>query len=321
MTQITVLSHADCLAHQPGPGHPDTPERLRRVLHVLGELPDEQCSIQHELVLPPEDDVLGTLAWIHDGEYIDRVRSACSSAPTTIDTEDCALSTDSWRSLTAAAGLCLRGALDLASGRLARGFVAARPPSHHAEKDRARGYCFFNATALAAEVLVRASGEPVLVVDFDAHHGNGTQAHFWERGDVGYISVHEFPAFPGTGGADEVGEGKGRGATRNVPLAPGADDSVFATAMENALEEIGTRIRPAAVVVSAGFSAHTDDPLSAMRVTETGFRRVTRAIVQAAEAWSSGMVLSVLEGGYDVKALAASARAHVQELAGDSSVH
>lgn len=321
MSQVHVLSHPDCLAHETGLGHPETPERLRRVLDTLRELPDEQCVVHDSAPLPPEDDILGTLSWIHDSAYLDRVRDACAIAPTTVDGNDCAVSPGSWRALTAAAGLCLQGALDLASGRFVRAFIAARPPSHHAERRRARGYCFFNGTALAADTLARAGGSSVLVVDFDAHHGNGTQLHFWERGDVGYVSVHEHPAFPGSGGADEIGSGKGRGATRNVPLASGADDDVWATALENALEEVGSRLRPACLVVSAGFSAHTADPISGMQVTEDGFRRMTKAIVQASEAWSHGMVLSVLEGGFDVRSLAASSAAHVCELARESSVN
>jgi len=133
---------------------------------------------------------------------------------------------------------------------------------------------------------------------------------------VGYVSVHRYPFFPGTGTAEETGEGAGAGTTRNVPLASGADDGVFATAFENALEEVGARLRPAAVLVSAGFDAHRLDPVGGMRVTDSGFRRVTAAIVQAAQAWSGGRVLSVLEGGHHPAALGSAVRAHVEVLAG-----
>ncbi len=221
----------------------------------------------------------------------------------------------------ASAGLVLQAALHLASGKSRRGFVVARPPSHHAEWDRARGYCFFNGAALAAEVLSRASDAPILVVDIDAHHGNGTQGQFWERDDVGYVSVHEYPAFPGSGGADEIGAGPGMGTTRNIPLATGADDDIVVSALEAALEEMGSRMRPAAVVISAGFAGHEADPLSGLRITEAGFRRMTRAIVQCAEHWSDGRVLSILEGGYELEALASSARAHVETLARDPEVN
>jgi len=273
------------------------------------------------VILPPENDIIGALKWIHDPDYIERVRAACGAAPSHVDTPDCAVSAGSWASLMAGPGLMLRAALDQASGRFTRAFVAARPPSHHAERNRARGYSFFNGAALAAEVLTRASGGPVLVVDIDAHHGNGTQRHFWERGDVGYVSVHEYPTFPGSGSADEIGEGKGRGFTRNVPLAAGSDDTVVVSALENALEEIGARMQPVAVVVSAGFGGHQDDPISGLAMTPDGFRRMTRAIIQAADAWADGRVLSILEGGYDLDALASSAGAHVEILAGESTVN
>lgn len=321
MSRVRLFSHPDCEGHLPGLGHPDNPERVRRVVQAIETLGTDRVEMVPEILLPTEDDILGALKWIHDPDYLERVRTTCDNAPAHVDTPDCAVSQESWPSLIAGPGLVLRAALDQASGRFRRGFIAARPPSHHAERNRARGYCFFNGAALAAEVLTRASGGPVLVVDIDAHHGNGTQQHFWERADVGYVSVHEYPAFPGSGGADEVGEGPGKGLTRNVPLATGGDDAIVATALEHALEEIGSRIQPVSVIVSAGFAGHQDDPLSGLKMTPDGFRRMTRAIVQAADAWAEGRILSVLEGGYDLEALASSAKAHVDELSGPSTVN
>ena len=317
--QVRILSHPDCNEHQPGLGHPERPERIATILRALDGLPAP--TDRTEVVLPSEDDTLGALRWIHDAEYIDRVRQACEEAPAHVDTADCSVGPQSWKSLVAAPGITLRAALDQANGKSPRAFVVARPPSHHAERNRAAGYCFFNSTALAAEVLTRASGGPVLIVDIDAHHGNGTQKHFWKRNDVAFLSIHQYPAFPGTGGADEIGEGPGHGLTRNVPLASGATDDTIATALECALEELGARIRPAAVVVSAGFSGHRDDPVSGFQMTEDGFRRLTRAITQAADTWSEGRILSILEGGYDLEALAASAAAHVEALAGPSTLN
>jgi acetoin utilization deacetylase AcuC-like enzyme len=226
------------------------------------------------------------------------------------------VSSGTFRAALTAAGLGLQAALDLVNRRLHRGFVVARPPSHHAERSRARGYCFFNTVALAAEIVVRSWNRPVVVVDFDALHGNGTQLHFWDRGDVGYLSVHRYPFFPGSGTADEIGEGPGEGATRNVPLAEGADDGIFCTAVERGLEELASSLRPSAVIVSAGFNAHEADPTGGMRLTELGYRRMTRAIVAAADRWAGGRVLSFLEGGYELAALVRTARAHVEEMAG-----
>ncbi len=312
---LEVRSHPDCLAHRPPPGHPETPARLEAVLRALEEPPDPRWAVDRASPLPPVDDIEGTLAWVHEAAYIARVRDAAADAKGWLDSQDCPVSAGTYRAALAAVGLALQAALDMANGRLRRALLAVRPPSHHAEWDRARGFCFFNAVAVAAEVLVRSWGLPVLIVDFDALHGNGTQRHFYHRGDVGYLSVHRYPWFPGTGTGDEIGEGAGRGTTRNLPLAEGADDAVFCTALEIGLDEIGSRLRPAALVLSAGFGAAEGDPVGGMRVTETGFRRLTAALVQAAETWAGGRVLSVLEGGFVPETLARSARVHGEELA------
>lgn len=271
-------------------------------------------SLDRDAELPPEDDTLGVIRWLHDGDLIDRVRSASAAAPGQVDGVDNPVSTGSYGAAVAAAGLAVRSALDVVNDRVGRVFLAIRPAGHHAERNRAMGFCFFNNVALAAEVLARAWQARVMVVDVDVHHGNGTQHLFYDREDVGYLSVHRYPFFPGTGAGDEVGTGRGRGATLNIPLAAGADDAVYAGALESGLEQLGSRLRPEAVLVSAGFDAHIDDPLGGMRVTEAGYRRMTRAVVQAAETWSSGRVLSVLEGGYDLAALSASVRTHVAGL-------
>lgn len=269
--------------------------------------------------VPPEGQILGVLKWVHDSEYIDRVRAAAGSASGWVDTQDCVVSSGTFAAAMASVGLALQAALDLVNRRVDSVFVAARPPSHHAERSRARGYCFFNAVAVAAEVIVRSWNQPVLIVDFDALHGNGTQQHFWERGDVGYLSVHRFPWFPGSGAGDEIGAGPGLGATRNIPLAAGADDEVFCTALENGLRELASRLQPAALVVSAGFNGHHADGTGGMTLTSAGYRRVTRVVMDAARRWASGRVLSFLEGGFALDALAEAAREHVEEMAGVGS--
>ncbi len=311
---VEVRSHPDCLLHVPGLGHPERPERLTTVLGALEASPEGRWRVLPESPLPPSDDTLGVLKWVHGPDYIDSVRQASVTGSGWLDSPDCAVSEGTFTAAVAAAGLALQAGLDMANGRIWRAFVAGRPPSHHAERARARGYCFFNSVALAAEVLVRCWNRPVLIVDFDALHGNGTQHHFWLRGDVAYLSVHRWPGFPGTGAADELGEGEGFGTTRNIPLAIGSDDDVVVTALENGLEEIAPFVQPAAVVVSAGFSGYAGDPVGELAMTESGFRRMTSAIVAVAERWSEGRVLSFLEGGFTDLGLAAGALAHVEEL-------
>jgi acetoin utilization deacetylase AcuC-like enzyme len=314
---VAIRSHTQCLQHRPPAGHPETPARVEEILKTLSAQAGEGRVLDPDSPLPPDDDTVGVLAWIHDKDHIERVRTVADGADGWLDSHDCAVSAGTYRAAVAAAGLALQAALDLVNGRIVRAFLAIRPPSHHAERDRAHGYCFFNSVAVAAEVIVRSLNAPVLIVDFDAFHGNGTQLQFYNRADVGYLSVHRYPFFPGTGGADEIGEGAGRGSTRNIPLAAGADDDVFCTALEHGLEEMGARLRPAAIVVSSGFSAFRGDPLGGMRLTEDGFRRMTAAVVTASEAWSNGRVLSILEGGYEPTGSARCASAHIDELAAE----
>jgi acetoin utilization deacetylase AcuC-like enzyme len=312
---VAVRSHPLCLDHRPGLGHPETAERVRVVLDGLLARAEGRWVVDEESALPSEEDTVGALAWIHDPAHIARVREASARGSGWLDSQDCGVSTGTFSAAVAAAGLAMQASLDLVNRRFDRAFVVARPPAHHAGPDRASGYCFFNSVALAAEVIVRSWGRPVVIADFGAFHGDGTQRHFYSRGDVGFVSVHRYPAFPGTGGADEVGEGEGRGATRNVPLAGGADDAIYYTAFADALEEVCSRLRPAAVLLSAGFDAHRDDPIGGMSVTTSGFGMLTAAAVGAASRWSGGRVLSFLEGGYNLEALAHSARIHVEELA------
>ena len=312
---LSVRSHPRCLEHQPGLGHPETPQRVQVVLDALSARAEGRWVVDRESPLPPEEDTIGTLGWIHNPAYIERVREASAAGSGWLDSQDCGVSSGTFDAAVAAAGLAMQAALDLANRRLLRAFIVARPPAHHAGRDRASGYCFFNSVALAAEVVVRSWNRPVVIADFGALHGDGTQQQFFSSGEVGFVSVHRYPAFPGAGGGDEVGEGEGLGMTRNVPLAGGAEDETFCSAFSGALDEICGRMQPAAILLSAGFDAHREDPVGGMKVTEAGFGRLTATAVDAANRWSEGRVLSFLEGGFELEALAKSARIHVEELA------
>ena len=315
---LVVRAHPLCLGHQPGLGHPETPDRQQVVLDALSARVEGRWSVDHESALPPDEDTLGALAWIHDSDYVERVREAAARGGGWLDSQDCGVSTGTFKAAVTAVGLALQTALDLVNRRLQRAFLVVRPPSHHAHRDRAAGYCFFNSTALVAEVVVRSLNRPVVVADFGAHHGDGIQEIFYERSDVGVVSVHRYPAFPGTGGADEIGEGEGRGATRNVPLAGGSGDDIVCPAFEAALDEMCERLRPAAIILAAGFDAHAQDPLGGMAVSEEGFGRLTAAAVGAAQTWSGGRLISLLEGGFNLEALAKTARIHAEEMANSS---
>jgi acetoin utilization deacetylase AcuC-like enzyme len=308
------------MEHQPGLGHPETPQRVQVVLDALSARAEGRWVVDRESPLPPDEDTIGALAWIHDPGYIERVREASETGSGWLDSQDCGISSGTFDASVAAAGLAMQAALDLVNRRIQRAFIVSRPPSHHAGRDRASGYCFFNSVALAAEIVVRSWNRPMVIADFGALHGDGTQQHFLSSGEVGYVSVHRYPAFPGSGGGDEVGEGEGLGTTRNVPLAGAADNEIFCTAFSGALNEICARMQPAAIILSAGFDAHREDPIGGMKVTEAGFGRLTATVVEAANRWSEGRILSFLEGGFALEALAKSVRIHVEELAKTSIV-
>jgi acetoin utilization deacetylase AcuC-like enzyme len=306
------------LQHVPPPGHPDGPERLHAVLEAVERHAAGRWSLQLEAPIAADDHLASVLRWIHDPDYLDTMLVP-HAADRWAGGADNPVRPGTSRAVLSAAGVTLAGSLELCNERLHRGFLAVRPPGHLAGAGRALGYCYCATAALAAEVITRAWHVPVLIVDFDHLHGVGTQEMFYDRPDVGYLSVHEYPGLTGSGGGDEVGVGEGRGSTRNIPLAAGADDTVFATAVEDGLEQLGSRLRPAVVLVCAGFGAHIEDPVGQMRVTERGFARAAGAIVAAANTWSQGRVLALLEGGFNPPVLANSVVNFLEQLAPDGS--
>jgi len=306
-----VASHEACLLHEPFPGHPERPRRLAAAL--AGAL---DAGARPLTVALDEDAALAAIARVHAPGLPARLREACTSAPRTFDSDDNPISAGTYRAAIAAVATCVAAVDAVASGAARRVFAAARPPGHHALRDRALGFCFFNNAAIAAEALLARGLGPLAIVDFDVHHGNGTQDHFYARRDVFFLSVHAYPEFPGTGAADETGAGEGAGFTRNVPLATGFGDDVFAEAVALGLREVRAAMRPAAWVVSAGFDAHRDDPVGRMAVSEGGFAAAGRALTSAA---GGTPVVAVLEGGYDLKALQRSICAFLTGLQGDAA--
>jgi acetoin utilization deacetylase AcuC-like enzyme len=304
-------THEDCLAHEPFPGHPERARRLGAVLAGAIEAGAVQLPVAVD-----EDEVLEAVATVHDPTLAVRLRDACTLAPRTFDCDDNPISAGTYRAAIAAVATCLAGVAAVAGGESRRYFAAVRPPGHHALRDRAMGFCFLNNAAITAEALLVRGLGPVAVVDFDVHHGNGTQEHFYARDDVYFLSLHAYPEYPGTGGGDEIGAGKGAGFTRNMPLAVGADDAIFGEALATGIAEMLRALKPAAWVVSAGFDAHRDDPLGRMRVSDSGFAAIGRMIGARSGA---SPVVAVLEGGYDLKALQRSVRSFLRGLGGDAA--
>jgi len=308
-----LVTHARCLDHYPGPGHPERPERLAAVLTRL-----ERSGLASELAqlrAPPAPPA--RLAAVHRREYLRGLEQACQGGRALLDGGDTYVCDASFEAAVLAAGGLLAAVERVLDGRWHNAFVAVRPPGHHAEEAQALGFCLVNHVAVAARFLRDAGHlERVAILDWDVHHGNGTQHLFERDASVFYASLHQYPHYPGTGAASERGLGPGEGTTLNCPLSAGTGDSEWLAALERQVLPALEDFRPQFVLVSAGFDAHAQDPLSGTRLSEDGYRRMTRAVADLARRTAGGRVVTLLEGGYHLDALGRSVEAHVEELLG-----
>jgi acetoin utilization deacetylase AcuC-like enzyme len=296
--------------HDTGPGHPERPARLASVRRALEEGGYFERCRSLPLVAATDEQ----LSRVHAEDYIRRVVTACESGQSIVDSMDCAICPDSDAIARLAAGSVASLCSAVARGELSNGFAAVRPPGHHAERDLAMGFCLYNNVAVAArELTANCDVERVLIVDWDVHHGNGTQHIFEDRADVFYYSCHQWPLYPGTGAREERGRGAGEGATLNCPLPPGAGDDEYLAALGE-LRGVTDDFKPEFVIVSAGFDAHAADPLGGLNVSTESFAEASRLVLGGADRHAGGRVVSVLEGGYDLKALAESATTHLDTL-------
>ena len=299
--------------HDTGVGHPETPRRLDAAVDGVGRAGLASTFVRDVTTHP---DAGRIIAKVHSHEYERELETACRAGMRLFHSLDNPISSASFAAARGAVAEALAAAEDIWSyGESTRAFVIARPPGHHAERAEAMGFCFFNTIACVAEWLLEQQGmERVFIFDFDVHHGNGTQHLFEEREDVFYASMHRFPFYPGTGARNEIGEGKGRGFTLNIPLEAGAGDAEYLRNVEDEVVRVIDDYAPSAILISAGFDAHRRDPLGGMHVTEQAYGEMTRRIVECAERHSRGRVLSLLEGGYDMEGLASSVAEHVRAL-------
>jgi acetoin utilization deacetylase AcuC-like enzyme len=293
--------------HDTGRGHPERPERIA----VLSGLADDDTLQRVE----PRPATAAELTLVHGEGHFDAV--ARTNGTRSAFDADTPVSARSFDTASLAAGGVLALVDEVMAGRLRNGFACVRPPGHHAERDRAMGFCLFNNVAVAAaHARARYGLERIVILDWDVHHGNGTQHMFERDPGVLYISTHQYPFYPGTGAADEVGEGPGEGFTVNVPLPAGCGDAEYLDTFDSVIEPIIEQYAPQLVLISAGFDPHVRDPLGGMRVTEAGFAAMTRSLSKLAQRSASGRCVAVLEGGYDLGAVRDSARTVLNELQG-----
>ena len=305
MTTV-IYSHPIFLNHETGPGHPECTDRLRVIQSAL-KAPEFSHAIRKEAPRGTKTQILST----HSKDHLDRLMQAVPSHGLIRLDGDTLMSNHSLDAAFHAAG-AVCDAVDMVMARQAdNAFCAVRPPGHHAERNRAMGFCLFNNIAIAANhARNRHSIERIAIVDFDVHHGNGTQDIFQHQTGVLYASSHEMPLYPGTGNRNETGAGN----LFNVPLSPGAGSIEFRNAMKEIIFPAVNDFQPELLLVSAGFDAHWADPLASVRLTEDDFRWITRELLQIANRHCSGRLVSTLEGGYDLQALENSTATHVREL-------
>jgi acetoin utilization deacetylase AcuC-like enzyme len=304
-----ILTDPRFLAHEAGIGHPESPARLRAILEDLERAPPGGVVFE-----APRAATAAEIDAVHSPAHR-RALESLAGQRARLD-PDTAMSEGSWEAAVLAAGAAV-GAVDAVwSGRADNAFALVRPPGHHAEAASAMGFCLLNNAAIAAEAARRRGAARVLVLDWDVHHGNGTQHIFEARDDVMYMSSHQFPFYPGTGAPTEVGAGAGRGFTVNCALPGGQRDADYGVAFHDLFLPAARAFAPDLVLVSAGFDPHERDPLADMRVTERGFAAMATAMAELARETCGGKLVLLLEGGYDLTALAASTRACLEVLGG-----
>jgi len=298
--------------HCTGPGHPEWPERLA-VIHAMLQAPDMQGPFE---VVMPRGAARAELLQVHSEDYVRRLEQTEGQDVTRLDADTQTSPRSHEAALLAAGGLCR--AIELVhAGELDNAFALVRPPGHHAERSEARGFCLYNNVAVGARFAQNHLGlRRILVVDWDLHFGNGTQHCFEDDPSVLFFSVHQAFTFPGGGGFNQVGKGRGRGFSVNIPLPRGCGDAEYIALFETLLKPIALEFDPDFILISAGFDAHHEDRSGGMMLTPQGFAGMTRSVMNAAEHCCAGKLVLVLEGGYHLEGLRASARAVLRELSG-----
>jgi acetoin utilization deacetylase AcuC-like enzyme len=308
-----LVYHPDYLKHDSGKNHPESAERLSSLIAHLEEM-DLLSKLKN---IEPYYAPVEWVETVHDPRYVKTVEKTCKNGGGMLD-PDTVVGKESYRIALLAVGGVMAAVDAIMNKKSGNAFCAVRPPGHHAEKDRAMGFCIFNNVAVGARYVQKKFGlSRVLIVDWDVHHGNGTQNIFLDDPSVYYFSIHQFPYYPGTGSENEVGEGEGEGYTFNMPMFAGSGDLEYIEAFENIFYPAAAKFSPEFIFISAGFDAHQQDPLAAINLSEEGYKRMTQVITKLASDQGDGRVVSVLEGGYSIKSLSASVEKHICALMGE----
>jgi len=311
MGKTGLVYHPAYLEHDMGPGHPESPNRLRAIMHQL----EQKGTMARMIKIEARKAEDKWLTQIHAPSYVQSLnRLAPTSGRVSLDA-DTSMSPGSVNAAYLAAGGALAAVDAIMAQRVEHVFCAVRPPGHHAEAARAMGFCLLNNVAIAARYVQKKYGiTRVLIVDWDVHHGNGTQHSFEDDPSVLFFSTHQYPHYPGTGRGTERGKGAGAGYTVNVPMEAGEGDETYHAIFLTALVPVADAFKPEFVIISAGFDAHKDDPLAGMGLTEAGYADLTKIVVDIAKRHAKGRILSSLEGGYNLIALAHSVDEHINAL-------
>lgn len=312
------ISHVACLEHETGIGHPESPRRLSVLQkYFLNQTQGDRIQAIHDglinIIPNKRDDVYQWISEVHFSDYTQSLKTRIPERGKVYLDPDTPVSPASLGAAEWAVSGVLTAIDRVMDGTIQNAFCAIRPPGHHAEPDHAMGFCLFNNIAVAARYIQKKYRlKRVLILDWDVHHGNGTQHVFYDDPDIFYFSLHQYPFYPGTGGENERGLREGEGFTRNAPMMAGSGDREIISRFEQDLAHVLDVFVPDFILISAGFDAHRDDPLAGLEVTESGFKEMTKTIQSIADTQCSGRIVSCLEGGYQLDALVRSVAAHLE---------
>jgi len=311
-----IVKDTRYLQHSAGFAHPESPERLAAIYEMLDN-PLESWKFTH---IVPREATHKEIETIHSPSYVEFIASTAGKRSVYLD-PDTATSPETYEIAKLAVGGVCNAIDSVIEGRVDNAFALVRPPGHHAEKDTASGFCVFNNIAIGAmHAISKYNLKRILIVDWDLHHGNGTQHSFYGDQRVLYFSTHQYPYYPGTGSLQEIGRGQGEYYTINVPLSPGVGDAAFVKIFRRILQPVALEFKPELVLLSAGFDTYFQDPLGGMRVTPEGFAAMTRILLNIAEICCQGRLVAVLEGGYHLVGLTRSVKAVLEEMMDETHI-